>query len=117
VGGGAPDKLLGASSEVAGRVELHTMEMEGDVMRMREVGTIEVPAGKTVELKPGGLHIMFMDLKKPLANGSSFPLTLRFEKAGEMKINVQVQSKAPAGSASGMDHGKHGGHGEHKHKH
>lgn len=111
VGGAAADKLLGASAEVAGRVEVHTMEMEGDVMRMREIGSLEVPAGKTVELKPGGLHLMFMDLKTPLANGSSFPLTLRFEKAGEVKVDVQVQSRPPAGSSAGKDHGKHG----HKH--
>lgn len=111
VGGAAPDKLLGARTDVAGRVEVHTMEMQGDVMRMREIGSLEVPAGKTIELKPGGLHLMFLDLKAPLANGSSFPLTLRFEKAGEVKVNVQVQSRAPAGSSAGKDHGHHG----HKH--
>lgn len=118
VGGAAPDKLLGASSEIAGRVEVHTMEMKGNVMHMREIGSLDVPAGKTVELKPGGLHLMFMDLKTPLANGSSFPLTLRFEKAGEVKVNVQVQSRAPAGSSAGQDHGHHGkDHGKHGHKH
>jgi len=111
VGGAMPDKLLGARADVAGRVEVHTMEMQGDVMRMREIGSLEVPAGKTVELKPGGLHLMFLDLKAPLANGSSFPLTLRFEKAGEVKVNVQVQSRAPDGSSASTDHGKHG----HKH--
>lgn len=113
VGGNAPDKLLGASTEVAGRVEVHTMEMQGDVMRMREIGSLDVPAGQTVELKPGGLHLMFMDLKKPLANGSSFPLTLRFEKAGEVQVSVQVQPRPPAGSSAGQDHGHHGHHGKH----
>jgi hypothetical protein len=99
VGGAADDKLLSASSAVAGRVELHTMSMEGDVMRMRQVDDIAVPAGQTVDLKPGGLHMMFMDLKAPLKTGSNFPLTLRFQKAGELKVDVKVQPAAPGGTA------------------
>ncbi len=110
VGGAASDKLVSASSAMAGRVELHSMTMEGDVMRMRQVDAIEVPAGQTVELKPGGLHIMFMDLKSPLKSGSSFPLTLRFEKAGELKVDVKVQAAAPAGMPAAKDEHKH-----HKH--
>jgi copper(I)-binding protein len=97
VGGAANDKLVSASSEVAGRVELHTMKMEGDIMRMRQIDAIEVPAGKTVDLAPGGLHVMFMDLKAPLKTGSSFPLTLKFEKAGEVKVDVKVQTAPPGG--------------------
>jgi copper(I)-binding protein len=86
------------------------MTMDGDVMRMRQVDAIDVPAGRTVELKPGGLHLMFMDLKAPLTNGTRFPLTLRFEKAGEVQVQVQVQPLPPAGAAAGGGH-----HGTHKH--
>jgi len=69
--------------------------MEGDVMKMREVEAIELPAGKTVELKPGGLHIMLMGLKAPLKAGSSVPLTLKFEKAGEVSVKLTVATQAP----------------------
>jgi copper(I)-binding protein len=109
VGGAANDKLVGASSDISGRVELHTMKMEGDVMRMRQVDAIDVPAGQTVDLKPGGLHVMFMDLKTPLKTGSSFPLTLKFEKAGDVKVDVKVQPAPPAGMPATK--------GEHKHDH
>jgi copper(I)-binding protein len=111
VGGAANDKLLSASADVAGRVELHTMTMDGNIMRMRQVDAIEVPAGKAVDLKPGGLHLMFMDLKAPLTTGSSFALTLRFEKAGAMKVDVKVQPTAPAGLPAAMSEHKR----EHKH--
>jgi copper(I)-binding protein len=110
VGGASADRLVGARADAAGRVELHTMTMDGDVMRMRQVDAIDVPAGRTVELKPGGLHLMFMDLKAPLTNGTRFPLTLRFEKAGEVQVQVQVQPLPPAGAAAGGGH-----HGTHKH--
>jgi copper(I)-binding protein len=66
-------------------------------MRMREAGPLEVPANGKLTLAPGGLHIMLMGLKKPLAAGSSFPLTLQFEKAGEVKVEVQVESAIPPG--------------------
>jgi copper(I)-binding protein len=96
------DRLLGASAPtVADRVELHRMQMEGDVMRMREVGTIDVPAGKTVELQPGGLHLMLFGLKRPLVAGQAFPLTLRFEKAGAVEVEMKVV--AP-GSEAGAAH-------------
>lgn len=90
--GGAADKLVSASTEVAKSVELHTMRMEGDVMRMRQLDAIELPAGQTVELKPGGMHLMFMGLKAPLKAGDSFPLKLRFEKAGEVTVQVKVEA-------------------------
>ena len=89
---GADDKLLSASAAVSSAVELHLMTMEGDVMRMRQVDGIALPAGKTVELKPGGLHIMFVGLKAPLKAGDTFPLTLRFEKAGEVTVTVNVDA-------------------------
>jgi copper(I)-binding protein len=98
--GGANDRLLSASAEVSKAVELHTMTMEGDVMRMRQVDAIELPAGKAVELKPGGLHIMFIGLKAPLKQGDKFPLKLKFEKAGEVTVQVNVE-------AGGASHDKH----------
>ena len=90
------DRLLGASTPAAGRVEMHTMAMAGDVMQMRQLDAIDLPAGQKVELKPGGLHLMLLDLKRPLVAGSKLPLTLRFEKAGDVKVDVAVTPKAPA---------------------
>jgi len=101
--GGGADRLVAVSADVSTTVELHTMTMDGDVMRMREVSAIEVPAGQTIELKPGGFHIMFMGLKAPLKAGSSFPLMLKFEKAGEVKTRMQV---AAPGADKGHDHHK-----------
>jgi copper(I)-binding protein len=90
------DRLVSASAPISKTVELHTMQMDGDVMRMREIPAIEIPAGQTVELKPGGLHVMFIGLTQTLDNGASFPLTLRFEKAGEVKVEMQVRNQGPA---------------------
>jgi len=95
VGGGSADRLLSASAGISKSVELHKMEMDGNVMRMRAVDAIDVPAGGTVELKPGGLHVMFIGLNKTLKAGERFPLTLKFEKAGELKVDVQVAAGAP----------------------
>jgi periplasmic copper chaperone A len=89
--GAAGDKLVSASADVSKSVELHEMKMEGTVMRMRELSVIEVPAGKAVELKPGGLHIMLMGLKAPLKEGDKFPLKLKFEKAGDVTVTVNVE--------------------------
>jgi copper(I)-binding protein len=97
-GGAAGDKLLSASAGVSKAVELHKMEMDGNVMRMRPVDGIDVPAGATVMLQPGGLHIMFIGLNKTLKAGDSFPMTLKFEKAGEVKVDVRVTTlRADAG--------------------
>ena len=90
------DRLDPASAPISKTVELHTMQMDGDVMRMREIPAIEIPAGQTVELKPGGLHVMFIGLTRKLDNGASFPLTLRFEKAGEVTADVKVRTQGPA---------------------
>ena len=90
----AGDRLVGGSTPVAQQLELHTMTMQGDVMQMRQVEAIDLPAGKKVELKPGGLHIMFTGLKQPLALGSKLPVTLKFEKAGEVKVEFVVTSRA-----------------------
>jgi copper(I)-binding protein len=95
-GGSSADRLLGASAPIASMTELHTMQMDGNVMRMHAIAGIAVPAGQAVALKPGGMHVMFMGLTQPLKTGTSFPLTLRFEKAGEVKVDVQVTNSAPA---------------------
>lgn len=99
------DKLVGASSPVAKSVEIHTMTMDGNVMKMREVGQIEIPASGRVEMKPGdGYHLMLMGLQQPLRAGDSFPITLVFEKAGKTEVKVKVQEKKDAGHG-GMHHG------------
>ena len=88
-----PDKLLRVESDVAEAVELHISEMQGEVMTMRPLEFVEVPAKSEAELKPGGMHIMLIGLKKDLKAGEKFDLVLVFEKAGE--INVQVEVRAP----------------------
>jgi copper(I)-binding protein len=90
--GTQPDRLLSAASPAARVVELHTHIREGDVMRMRPVQDIPVPAGATVELRPGGLHIMLVGLAAPLRQGERVPLTLRFERAGEVQVELVVQA-------------------------
>ncbi|MBU6259922.1 MAG: copper chaperone PCu(A)C [Burkholderiales bacterium] len=97
VGGAQADRLLGASAGVAKVVELHTMEMDGNVMRMHAIAGIDIPAGATVELAPGKSHVMFMGLTRTLKKGAHFPLTLHFEKAGDVKVEMQVMNEpAPA---------------------
>jgi len=99
-----PARLVGASSPVAGVVEVHEMKMEGDIMKMRAVPVLDLPAGKTVQLKPGGFHVMLMDLKQPLPKDSKVPLTLRFkdEKGSEsqLELMVPVSTVAPVNGAS-----------------
>ena len=84
-------RLVGASSPVAGVVEVHEMKMEKDVMKMAAIAELDLPAGKTVELKPGGYHVMLMDLKNPLADKSNIPLTLTFEDAKGQKSQQVLQ--------------------------
>lgn len=102
---GAADRLLSASAAVAKETQLHTMVMDGGVMKMREVKGVDVPANGRAELKPGGDHVMLLGLSDGLKEGSRFPLRLKFEKAGELTVEVMVEkadaAKAPAG------HGKH----------
>lgn len=96
---GNAERVVGASSPVAGRVEMHVTVREGDVMKMREVQGFEVPARGTFELKPGGAHLMLMDLKRPLKKGEKVPLTLKLEKGGELKLELLVEevgARAPA---------------------
>ena len=100
------DKLVSASSNVAKTTELHTHIKEGDVMKMRAVESITVPAGGSVELKPGGDHVMFMGLTQQLKQGESFPLTLKFANGGEINVTVEIQTPGAMGAPMGtMDHG------------
>ena len=107
-------RLVGGSSPVAGVTQVHEMKMEGSVMKMAEVkGGLELPAGKTVELKPGGYHVMLMDLKQPLAKDTTVPLTLVFKDAKgvetQQELKVPVAATAPGGKpAPAMDHSMHG---------
>ncbi len=88
---GADDVLLSGSSPASSKVEIHTMSMDGNVMKMRALEQLELKAGQKIDMKPGnGVHIMLMGLKKPLAAGDKFPLTLNFRKAGKVEISVEV---------------------------
>ena len=85
-------RLVSVSSSVAGVAEVHEMAMEGSVMRMRALpGGLDLPAGKAVELKPGGYHVMLMDLKQPLNNGDQVPVTLVFEGADKKRETVDLK--------------------------
>ncbi len=98
--GSKTDRLLGAGSPAAAAVEVHEMRMEGEVMRMREIKALELPAGKPVRLAPGGLHLMLIGLKAPLKVGDRLPVKLRFEAAGEIEVVFQVENKpAPVAEA------------------
>ena len=98
---GAADQLISASSPVAGEVQLHEMAMDGNVMKMRQVKDIAVPAGGAVELKPGGLHLMFMNIKAPLAAGETVPVKLKFAKAGEVEVKMPVNAMGNPGAGHG----------------
>jgi len=97
--GAAGDRLISAASPAARVVELHTHIREGDVMRMRPVADIPIPPGQTVHLRPGGLHIMLIGLTEPLRQGATMPLTLRFERAGEVQVTLSVESAGARGHA------------------
>jgi periplasmic copper chaperone A len=110
-------KLVSASSPVAGVVEIHEMKMEKDVMKMAALPNgLDLPAGKAVELKPGGYHVMLMDLKAPLAKDTSVPMTLTFQDAKGVKSNVELKVQVGM-QAPMMQHQKQmeHHHGDHKH--
>jgi copper(I)-binding protein len=103
-------KLVSGASSVAGVVEVHEMKMDGGVMQMRALQNgLDLPAGKTVELKPGGYHVMLMDLKLPLQKDTTIPLTLTFKdaKGVETKTELKVPVNAMAPAAMSMGHGDH----------
>ena len=95
-----PDRLVSVSSPVAKKAELHTMEMAGMVMKMRPLAGLDIPAGQPVTLKPGGEHIMLLDLNGPLREGQSFPLSLTFEKAGTREVSIAIEKPGAAGPAT-----------------
>lgn len=102
--GGKADRLIGVATPAAKSAQIHTMSMDGNVMKMREAGEISLPAGAKVEMKPGsGYHIMLMGLTQPLKAGDRIPLTLSFEKAGKAEVSVVVEE---AGKAAGNQAGQ-----------
>lgn len=92
-------KLVGVSSPVAGVAEVHEMKMDNDIMKMRAIPALDLPAGKAVELKPGGYHVMLMDLKRPLLKDSKVPVTLTFKDAkgvqSKLELSLPVSNVAP----------------------
>ena len=109
-------RLVRAESPAAALAEVHEMKMEGDIMKMRAVPALDLPAGKTVELKPGGYHLMLLDLKAPLAKDTAVPLTLVFQDAkgaeSTLNLSVPVATTPPGGgAAAGHGHGHGHGHG------
>ncbi len=106
--GAAPDRLVGASTAVAERVELHSMTTEDNVMRMREVPSIELPAGQEVQLRHGQkYHLMLVNLRQPLVVGERFDLTLKFEKAGEATVKVWEQQPRSGSQAASLSEHPH----------
>jgi copper(I)-binding protein len=110
--GSTPDKLIGGTSEIANRIEVHEMAMDNGVMKMRALSDgLTIKPGESVELKPGGYHLMIMGLKQPLKEGASFSATLTFEKAGNVPVSfgvVGMGAPAPAGGGKEMmDHSHH----------
>lgn len=95
--GAEADRLVAAESPIAGRVELHAHIMENDVAKMVQVEAIDVPAGGMAELKPHGFHLMMMELKQPLAEGDTFPVTLVFERAGRVDVTFVTQAAGSSG--------------------
>jgi hypothetical protein len=92
--GATEDRLVSATTPMAREVQIHTMNMDDGVMRMRPVeGGLAIPAGGRVVLQPGGLHLMFMELSAPLVAGSTFPVTLRFANAGDIKVEFNIEAR------------------------
>ena len=98
---GTADKLLSVSGDIAKDIQIHSMITEAGVMKMREIKSLDIPANGKAELKPGGFHVMLIGLKDGLKEGAKFPLKLKFEKAGE--VTVQVTAEKPGAH----DHAQH----------
>lgn len=104
--GSEADRLVGATSARAGKTEIHEMSVKDGIMVMRPVdGPLEIPAGGTLELKPGSYHVMFMALPQPFKQGETIPTTLTFEKAGSVDVDLVVEK--PGAKGMSMDHGAH----------
>lgn len=98
---GSADKLIGVTGDIAKDIQIHSMITEAGVMKMREIKSLDIPANGKAELKPGGFHVMLIGLKDGLKEGATFPLKLKFEKAGE--VTVQVTAEKPGA----QDHAEH----------
>jgi copper(I)-binding protein len=99
--GTAPDRLIGASSDASGSIQVHEMSMTNGTMKMRPVdGGLTIDPGKTVKLAPGGYHLMMMDLKNPLKQGDKLAITLEFEKAGKVPVSFDVMGVGAQGPAA-----------------
>jgi periplasmic copper chaperone A len=110
--GATPDRLVGVSTPVAGKVEIHEMTMDDGVMKMRPVaGGIEIAPGATVELKPNSFHLMIMNVKQPIEKGHPFAASLAFEKAGNVDVEFAVEAIGAMGpAAEGMPNMPHAHH-------
>jgi copper(I)-binding protein len=106
-----PLQVVGVSSPVAGTADLHEMKREGDVMTMRPLGKLDLPAGRTVALTPSGYHLMLQDLKQPLRAGTTVPVTLVLQDAkgvqSKLELKLPVAARAPAAGAAPTDGHKH----------
>jgi len=98
--GSQSDRLISVSSPVAGVAELHEMSVDAGVMRMRGVAALEVKPGETLQLRPGGYHVMLRELRQPLKVGDKFPMTLKFQNAGAVEVSVWVEEMGAAGSTA-----------------
>jgi copper(I)-binding protein len=106
--GSAPDRLIGGSTEAAGKLEVHEMAMTNGVMSMRPVeGGLVIAPGKTVKLAPSGYHLMILDLKGPLKQGDKLPVTLQFEKAGSVNLSLDIAGVGAQGPAAAGGAGDH----------
>ena len=97
--------LVAVASPAAGKTELHTMSMDGGVMRMRPVAKIDLPAKKAVKLAPGGLHVMLLDIRQPLKEGDKVPLTLTIRGGGNAQSTIKVEAQVRAAGSASMHHG------------
>lgn len=104
---GRPDRLIGASMPDAETVEIHDHIRDGDMMRMRRIDGVDIPAEGSAVLKPGGQHLMLIGLKVPLFEETVFPMTLVFEKAGSVEIEVIVEAAGAGKAKAGGDHQRH----------
>ncbi len=105
--GKAGDRLIRVSSPAALTVELHSMTMDGNLMKMRAIPALDIPAGSKVTLGTGGYHVMMTGLRQPLVAGNKLPLTLTFEKAGTIEVSAQVEAFNASADADASAAGRH----------
>jgi copper(I)-binding protein len=105
--GTAPDRLIGGSIDVADGFQLHSMAMENGVAKMRELKGVDIKPGQTIEFKPSGSHVMFVNLKHPLSKGEPVKGTLVFEQAGKVQIEYSVEGLGAQSGSQVMEHMKH----------